>query len=300
MEEALKLSENCNFVDEFIKKYPSYYAWIGNHGFRDQVFKNLAYRQKKSGYWTKANCIKAAKSCESKSEFEAKFPTASKNSRKHGWYEEATEHMVRPKSFNLKWSKEAVANEALKYRSRKSFSKGSGGAYSAALKKGWIDEVCSHMKQLRKPPHYWTKEKCLKEAQKYSTKAEFSKKASSPYSIAAKNGWLQSCCEHMISHEVLRIKWTFDACKKESLKYRTKIDWKTKGENSYSAACRKGWLPELTKHMVTPEKKIKWTNKRLKDEALKYSTRTKFARGSCGAYESARAKGLLDSICKHM
>ena len=83
--------------------------------------------------------------------------------------------MVRPKSFNLKWSKEAVANEALKYRSRKSFSKGSGGAYSATLKKGWIDEVCSHMKQLRKPPHYWTKEKCLKEAQKYSTKAEFSK-----------------------------------------------------------------------------------------------------------------------------
>ena len=58
--------------------------------------------------------------------------------------------MVRPKSFNLKWSKEAVANEALKYRSRKSFSKGSGGAYSAALKKGWIDEVCSHMKQLLK------------------------------------------------------------------------------------------------------------------------------------------------------
>jgi hypothetical protein len=35
--------------------------------------------------------------------------------------------------------------EALKYKTRLEFCKGSPGAYDSARKKGWLDIVCSHM-----------------------------------------------------------------------------------------------------------------------------------------------------------
>lgn len=43
----------------------------------------------------------------------------------------------------------------------------------------------------------------------------------------------------------------------------------------------------------------RWTVEGIKVEALKYSTRTEFARSS-GAYASAVNKGILDEVCSHM
>ena len=46
--------------------------------------------------------------------------------------------------------KENCKEAALKYKSRKDFQKGEKGAYDACLRNGWMDEVCSHMKDCRK------------------------------------------------------------------------------------------------------------------------------------------------------
>lgn len=43
------------------------------------------------------------------------------------------------------WNKERCRLEALKYSNRSEFSKQSNGAYTAALKNGWLDEICKHM-----------------------------------------------------------------------------------------------------------------------------------------------------------
>ncbi|AGB06850.1 hypothetical protein [Vibrio phage VH7D] len=46
--------------------------------------------------------------------------------------------------------------------------------------------------------------------------------------------------------------------------------------------------------------RIKWTPERLKEDALKYKTRTEWCKNSSGAYNAARNRGLLDECCAHM
>lgn len=53
------------------------------------------------------------------------------------------------------------------------------------------------MKQIQKPHGYWTKERCLKEARKYKTVAEWQKNDGNTYQRARIKGWLADCKKHM-------------------------------------------------------------------------------------------------------
>lgn len=48
-----------------------------------------------------------------------------------------------------KWSLEKCKIDALKYKTRKDWLKGSSSAYHKAMSKGWLEECCSHMERLR-------------------------------------------------------------------------------------------------------------------------------------------------------
>jgi len=50
------------------------------------------------------------------------------------------------KPAQIKWTKEMVRKEALKYLSHKDFRQLATKAYEAAKNNGWFDEVCSHLK----------------------------------------------------------------------------------------------------------------------------------------------------------
>lgn len=155
----------------------------------NEICSHMIVKQKPIGYWTNENCRNEAFKYKSKVEFRKKNSSAYSIAGRNGWLNEVCKHMTKPKPI-LKWTKEECQKESLKYISRKKFAKGSSGAYSAALKKGWIDEVCSHMQRLLKSKNYWTKDECQEEAAKYKTRSEFRSKSSSAYSIAVKNNWL--------------------------------------------------------------------------------------------------------------
>ena len=44
----------------------------------------------------------------------------------------------------------------------------------------------------------------------------------------------------------------------------------------------------------------KWTPESIHKEALRYSTRSAFSKGSRGAYQAAQQNGWLDEVCAHM
>ena len=44
-----------------------------------------------------------------------------------------------------------------------------------------------------KPRYYWTKERCIEDAKKYSSRYEWQKKSGSAYLSAWKNGWVDEC-----------------------------------------------------------------------------------------------------------
>ena len=103
--------------------------------------------RKPKGYWTKKRCHKEALKYSTKTEFRLGSGSAYGAALTNGWLDEICSHMdtiiKKPAGY---WTKELCHIEALKYPTRTEFELGSKGAYSAAKRNGWLDEICSHMK----------------------------------------------------------------------------------------------------------------------------------------------------------
>ena len=95
----------------------------------------------------------------------------------------------------LSWSFSACKTEAAKYMKRSHFSRAAGGAYSKALKEGWINEICAHMDEVRNVPYSF--EQVAYEAKKYSYRSQFKEEASGYYQRARRQKWLDQVCSHM-------------------------------------------------------------------------------------------------------
>lgn len=140
--------------------------------------------------WTLEKCKKEAKRFKTRREFAKKSNSAYNSARRYGWLDIVCAHMntakTKPAGF---WTKEKCLEEVVKYNSRNEFYKKSPGAYSAAFRNGWLNEICPNMKS-KKPNGYWTKERCLEEALKYKTKKSFRTNNNSVYSLIIRNGWI--------------------------------------------------------------------------------------------------------------
>lgn len=86
------------------------------------------------------------------------------------------------------WTFEMVVREAIKFSSRWEFQK-SSKAYAVAKRKGWLEDVCKHMKSPKKSMGYWTLENCKKEASSCSSVSEFKQKHSYGYKKVLENKW---------------------------------------------------------------------------------------------------------------
>jgi hypothetical protein len=147
--------------------------------------------------WTKEKCQEEALKYNSRSEFKKNSGSVYNVSWKNGWLDEICSHMVELHKPNNYWTKERCQEEALKYNSRSEFRKNSGSVYNTSWKNGWLDEICSHMVELKKPAGHWTKEKCQEEALKYNSRNEFNKNSRGAYKASHKKGWLDEICSHM-------------------------------------------------------------------------------------------------------
>jgi hypothetical protein len=98
-----------------------------------------------------------------------------------------------PRSRQSKWTKEACAVEAKKYKSRAEFHKYSSGAYQISSNYRWLDEFFPVTKQ------NWTIDSLAAEASKYKTRTEFFQGSGSAYRFARAHNLLDSFCGHMIT-----------------------------------------------------------------------------------------------------
>ena len=94
----------------------------------------------------------------------------------------------------IKWTKETLEVEALKYSNRVDFRKSNQSAYDGARYRNILDEICSHMpKHL---PRKWTKEELAKEVAKYSSKSDFRKGNKNAYYAVKNQGLLVELLGH--------------------------------------------------------------------------------------------------------
>ncbi|KJG00099.1 GIY-YIG nuclease family protein [Photobacterium angustum] len=200
----------------------------------------------------------------------------------------------------IKWTKDKCKREALKYDQRSLFRDGSSSAYGAALRDGYLDEICSHMVSGRGNGRYWTKERTALEAKKYNTRTEFKRGNGSAYGAACRNGWLNDICGHMIETAKPAGYWTKDNCAKEAKKYETRTAFKKGSSGAFTIAGRNGWLDDICEHMPKQKSKDHWTKENCQKEAIKCRTRSELKEVCYGAYRASLENGWLDEICGHM
>ena len=182
--------------------------------------------------------------------------------------------------------------EALKYRNRKDFEKGSRAAFRVAKRHGLLTQICSHMDDVLT---VWTTPMLVAEALKYTNATDFAKNSWSAYVIAQKRGLLEQICSHM---NRAYLEWTDEALGIEARKYIKIKDFRKYSRKAYNVAVKRGILEIICKHME--DDVIHWTVEMIRIEANKYLFRNEFKRFSRKAYDAARVRGILNEVCVHM
>lgn len=95
--------------------------------------------------WTLERVKEEALKYNSRNEFKINSPSAYIIANRNKWLNDVCYHMTGGRKLNGYWTLERVKEEALKYRTKKEFEKGSISAYNIAHKNGWIEDICSHM-----------------------------------------------------------------------------------------------------------------------------------------------------------
>ncbi len=260
---------------------------------------------------TKVFCRQVALQYSDKTEFRNHNPHFYNYICSRGWIDELCEHMTQRKKKNGYWTKERCWEEAKKYSRRTDFQKYDKAAYSAAFKKGWLDDICSHMSSFDYEPSIWTKENCFAKAQECKTRGEFKKKYPNAYGAALDNGWLDELFVNHPNHGyknrrmMIAIKsnqerkyWTEKRVLKEAKKHSSLSEFAKKSSGAYDAVFKLQILDKI--HKIIVPKCVRWTYDMIKEEAKKYNTKREFHKGSSKAYNAAYRRGLLDDICSHM
>jgi hypothetical protein len=94
--------------------------------------------------WTKEKCEEESLKYETKSEIKKYNGTVYNVIMKKNWTY-MFNHMIQYQKPTGYWTKERCQEEALKFNNKKDFKKYSK-AYSPSCKKGWLNEICIHMK----------------------------------------------------------------------------------------------------------------------------------------------------------
>lgn len=193
------------------------------------------------------------------------------------------------------WTRERVAAEVSKYKTRTALCNGAKGAYNAAIKNGWLDDLLPSSAQRVRRGH-WTKERVKAEAAKHESRDAFKRNAGGAYEAAHKNGWLDDCFPPL--KQELPGYWTKERIAAEAQKYDTRLQFQKQSGSAYHAAWKMGVVDDVCAHMeVIRERR---TKDDIHAEALKYPTRIEFFNANKKAYDAAQRMGILEDVCSHM
>jgi hypothetical protein len=286
---------------EFINDNPKLYSYLHHKGWVKQLCKDMGWILKNPPYyWTKERCTEEALKYTSVEDWCKNSNASYLNAKRKGWYEELSCNMVKRIPSN-DWTKELCLVEALKFDSKTKWRLAHNMSFTVAKKNGWVDECTAHMVQSQTPHGFWTKEKCLAEALKYSVKQHWKKGNNKSYNNARRNGWYDECVIHMVEGCKPRNYWTKELCRDEALKFDIKERWKKGHPQTYQAAQRNGWVKELTKHMVEVTKPNGyWTKERCIENAKKFTNITDWTTANSTPVTNARTNGWYDECTAHM
>lgn len=196
---------------------------------------------------------------------------------------------MRNKKSNYYWTKEHCQEEALKYKTRLGFQRGSGSswAYRVALENDWIDDVCAHM------------ETCGNKYKRCIYVYEFSDNFAyigltynleNRSKIHLKKGPVYRHLKINSNYNLKKLTDYIDVNKAKVLEGKFLNKYKKEGWNILNKFKTGG----------IGNKKLYWNKENCQKEALKYRSRKEFQIKCSSAYNSSRNHKWLDEVCSHM
>ena len=252
------------------------------------------YNQRMPPRWwnDKEHVLEESKKYKTWEEFFWKSPAAHNSARKHKWADEIT-WLIRNQVPQNYWQiEENVIEESKKYISRTDFHKGCHAAYIYAQKHNLWDKI-PWIKTTVKANGYWTKERVFEEGSKYSTKIEFKKNASTAYSIATKNKWINDMTWFVSTVKPQGYWQIKQNVIDESHKYNSRVEFRWGSPGAYRSSIDNGWIEEMTWLKRPQNYNLKWTRENVFAESHKYESRGGFKTGSPSAYRVANVNGWL-------
>jgi predicted GIY-YIG superfamily endonuclease len=202
------------------------------------------------GFWTKKRCAAEARRHKTRSGFAKANSSAYTIAHRKGWLQEICAHMAYAKKPNGFWSLSRCECVAKQFASRAKFRKEASAAYQAAYENGWLNKVCKHMLQARRPNCYWTKKRCVAVAAGCGSAKEFRVKFPGAYDSSMRNGWLESVLGSLRSERRgPKRYWTKELCQAEASKHQRRSHFRESEPGAYFAAHRNGWIDEICAHM---------------------------------------------------
>lgn len=248
----------------------------------------------------------------------------------------------------IQYSKEVCYEAALKCQYRSEFEKKFKGEYFAALRNGWLDEICSHMIVLgnhykrciyayefpnvdgknyvyvgltdhipqrdlvhgRKGAVYaFCKKHNLARPKpiqltEYIDKEEAKEQEGIQLSQYVAKGWLplNRVKTGSLGGHLANDGFTYDDCKTVGQKYSKRSEWKRNDYPTYYIASKRGWIDDILKQSERfgNAKQRYWTEERIHEKALMYSSRSEFSKREPVASMRAYQMGIMDKVCAHM
>lgn len=246
-------------------------------------------KQNKRNFWNKENCIIVALKCSNATEFQINYSGAYKAAIKNNWFNEITKHFIPLKKKNNYWYKDNCNIEAKKYKTRTEFRSKSCGAYKAALRNKWLDEICSHME----------------------IKGSLYKRYNYIYEFSDNHVYIGLTCdiirrntEHLndikspVFKHILKTKLTPKLIV-DNLK--SGLESQKKEINLIEEYKINNWiLLNKTIGGSLGKNNTKWDLNKCKEEALKYNSRLEFKKKSHTAYKFSLKNKIIDEVCSHM
>ena len=194
-EQALK----CETRTEFEQNCKDAYAAAQRRNLLDTVCAHMGVPYKPAGYWTEDRIRQQALKYDTRWEFQKNEQSAYSIAHRRNLLDDVCAHMEELRKPHGYWTEDRIQQQALKYDTRGEFKQNSKYAYAAAQRQNLLDDVCSHMEELRKPDGYWTKEIIHEQALKYDTRTDFARNDPAPYAAAKRLGIIDEVCSHMLT-----------------------------------------------------------------------------------------------------
>lgn len=151
------------------------------------------------------------------------------------------------------WTFQKLQAEALKYKFKNEFQKGSKSATNAAYRLKVMDEICAHMPDHQDmsgenhPNFKWAFKLLQEEALKYQNRNDFQEYGNDAYQSAHHQKVLDEICQHM--DESATAPWTDKELKEVALKYDNVGDFIKNDFDAYKVILRHKGKEKFCSHM---------------------------------------------------